>query len=150
MRDQSYTPHVDNVPWVGKNTSLVVISIHVAVDGVAFLAYIEQVIAPKLRPGQIVVMDLEGVRESCGGEDGIEPPRETREPHQRSPILPVPFQQLRRSPLNRIDRIEQRVSKLPPELQEQPLHRIQLRTVSRQPDKHHVLRDPCVLPAVRR
>ena len=67
---------MDNVPWVpknrGENTSLVAaisldegvgdaMTLTGAVDGVAFLAYIEQVIAPKLRPGQIVVMDQLGV-----------------------------------------------------------------------------------------
>ena len=56
----------------GENTSLVAaisldegvgdaMTLTGAVDGVAFLAYIEQVIAPKLRPGQIVVMDQLGV-----------------------------------------------------------------------------------------
>ncbi len=67
----------------GENTSLVAaisldegvgdaMTLTGAVDGVAFLAYIEQVIAPKLRPGQIVVMDQLGVHRKPEVREAIE------------------------------------------------------------------------------
>ena len=67
----------------GENTSLVAaisldegvgdaMTLTGAVDGVAFLAYIEQVIAPKLRPGQIVVLDQLGVHRKPEVREAIE------------------------------------------------------------------------------
>ena len=67
----------------GENTSLVAaisldegvgdaMTLTGAVDGVAFLAYLEQVIAPKLRPGQIVVMDQLGVHRKPEVREAIE------------------------------------------------------------------------------
>jgi hypothetical protein len=58
------------VPWVGSGSRKVRPAAGaLPTDGEVFLAYLEQVLCPKLRPGQVVVMDnlaahkVEGVRE---------------------------------------------------------------------------------------
>ncbi len=43
-----------------------------AVDGIAFLAYIKHILAPRLRPGQIVVMDQLGVHRKPEVREAIE------------------------------------------------------------------------------
>ena len=67
----------------GENTSLVAaisldegvsdaMTLTGAVDGDAFLAYIRQILAPRLRPGQIVVMDQLGVHRKPEVREAIE------------------------------------------------------------------------------
>ena len=67
----------------GENTSLVAalsldmgvtaaMTLTGAVDGVAFEVYVKQVLAPLLRPGQIVVMDQLGVHKNVEVRDAIE------------------------------------------------------------------------------
>lgn len=67
----------------GENTSLIAaisldegvggaMTLTGAVDGVAFLTYVEQVLCPRLRPGQVVVMDQLGVHRGPEVRDAIE------------------------------------------------------------------------------
>ena len=47
-------------------------TIEAATDGEIFLAYVEQVLCPQLRPGDIVVMDNLAAHKVAGGRDLIE------------------------------------------------------------------------------
>jgi transposase len=49
-----------------------VMTVEAATDGEVFLAYVEQVLGPKLKPGDIVILDNLSAQKVCGVRERIE------------------------------------------------------------------------------
>lgn len=73
----NYGKNLTIVAALGIDGVTAAMTIQGAINGAAFIAYVEQVLAPTLKPGQIVIMDnlsshkVDGVRqaiEACGAE----------------------------------------------------------------------------------
>lgn len=65
----------DNITMIGALSSssvLAMMTIPGSTDGEVFVAFIEQVLAPKLRPGDVVIMDNLSAHKVTGVREGIE------------------------------------------------------------------------------
>lgn len=75
VREATPTGHWHTLTLLGAMTSegmLASMTVESPTDGEVFLAYLEQVLCPQLRPGQVVVMDNLGAHKVAGVRERIE------------------------------------------------------------------------------